>query len=167
MNIILLRNLFIFILFFLGQPSFAQSINDTNLQKVLTENQSIINNFPKQDKNTVDQKQISENQNVANTDNNLQIDLSQVSDQRKVNEKSMLMRYFYALIGKDLNIYGSNEFNQPQDDSLLFFNTIGKNYQLAPGDTIQITITGLSPSNENYQVMNLSLIHISEPTRPY
>jgi protein involved in polysaccharide export with SLBB domain len=66
----------------------------------------------------------------------------------------MLMRYFYALIGEDLNIYGSNEFNQPQDDSLLFFNTIGKNYQLAPGDTIQITITGLSPSNENYQVMN-------------
>ena len=64
------------------------------------------------------------------------------------------MRYFYALIGEDLNIYGSNEFNQPQDDSLLFFNTIGKNYQLAPGDTIQITITGLSPSNENYQVMN-------------
>ena len=42
----------------------------------------------------------------------------------------MLMRYFYALIGEDLNIYGSNEFNQPQDDSLLFFNTIGKNYQL-------------------------------------
>ena len=154
MNILLLRNLFIFILFFLGQPSFAQSINDANLQKVLTENPSIINNFPKQDKNTVDQKQISENQNVANTDNNLQIDLSQVSDQRKVNEKSMLMRYFYALIGEDLNIYGSNEFNQPQDDSLLFFNTIGKNYQLASGDTIQITITGLSPSNENYQVMN-------------
>ena len=66
----------------------------------------------------------------------------------------MLMRYFYALSGENLNIYGSNEFNQPQDDSLLFFNTIGRNYQLAPGDTIQITITGLSPSNENYQVMN-------------
>ena len=154
MNILLSRNLFIFILFFLGQPSFAQSINDVNLQKVLTENPSIINNFPKTNKNIIEQKQISENQNVANTDNNLQIDLSQVSDQRKVNEKSMLMRYFYALIGEDLNIYGSNEFNQPQDEGLLFFNTIGRNYQLAPGDTIQITITGLSPSNENYQVMN-------------
>ena len=154
MNILLLRNLFIFILFFLGQPSFSQSINDANLQKVLTENPSIINNFPKQDKNTVDQKQISENQNVANTDNNLQINLSQAIDPRNINEKSMLMRYFYALIGEDLNIYGSNEFNQPQDEGLLFFNTIGKNYQLAPGDTIQITITGLSPSNENYQVMN-------------
>ncbi|MDB2337653.1 SLBB domain-containing protein [Amylibacter sp.] len=154
MNILILRNVLIFTLLILGQQSFAQSFNDANLQKVLTENPSILNNIPNKDKNTVDQKQISENQNVANTDNNLQIDLSQASNQIKVNEKSMLMRYFYALIGEDLNIYGSNEFNQPQDDSLLFFNTIGKNYQLAPGDTIQITITGLSPSNENYQVMN-------------
>ena len=124
MNILLLRNLFIFILFFLGQPSFAQSINDANLQKLLTENPSILNNISQQDKTSVDNKLISENQNVANTDNNLQIDLSQASDQRKVNEKSMLMRYFYALAGEYLNIYGSNEFNQPQDDSLLFFSIL-------------------------------------------
>jgi len=153
MNILNLRNLFIFILFFLGQPSFAQSINDADLQNVLTESPLILNNIPQQDKTIFDNKLISENQNVANTENNLQIDLSQSINQKDINEKSMLMRYFYALIGKDLNIYGSNEFNQPQDDSLLFFNTTGKNYQLAPGDTIQITITGLSPSNKNYQVM--------------
>ena len=85
MNIPILRNLFIFVLFFLGQPSFAQSINDVNLQKMVTENPSIINNFPKQDKNTVDQKQISENQNVANTDNNLQINLSQAINQKDIN----------------------------------------------------------------------------------
>ena len=77
MNILILRNVLIFTLLILGQQSFAQSTNDANLQKVLTENPSIINNFPKQDKNTVDQKQISENQNVANTENNLKIDLSQ------------------------------------------------------------------------------------------
>ncbi|MDA9927165.1 SLBB domain-containing protein [Amylibacter sp.] len=154
MNILLLRNLFIFILLFLGQPSFAQSINDANLQKILTENPSLVKNIPQQDKTTFDQKLISGSRNVANTVNNLQIDLSQAIDQSDVSEKSMLMRYFYALTGEDLNIYGSNEFKQTQDDSLLFFNTIGKNYQLAPGDTIQITITGLSSSNENYQVMN-------------
>ena len=154
MNNLILRNLFIFILFFLAQPIFAQSINDANLQKLIIENPSIVNDIPQQNKTTFDQKLLSENQGIANTDNNLQIDLSQASDQRKVNEKSMIMRYFHALIGEDLNIYGSNEFNQPQDDSLLFFNTIGKNYQLAPGDTIQVTITGLSPSNKNYQVMN-------------
>ena len=154
MNIPILRNLFIFILLIVGQTSFAQSISDINLQKLLIENPSIINNIPQQDKTTIAQKLISENQNVANTDNNLQINLSQAIDQREVNEKSMLMRYFYALIGEDLNVYGSNEFNQAQDESLLFFNTIGKKYQLAPGDTIQITITGLTPSSGNYQVMN-------------
>ena len=124
MNIPILRNLFIFILFILGQSSFAQSINDTNLQKLLIENPSIVNNIPQQDKTTFDQKLISENQNVANTNNNLQIDLSQGINQRNIDEKSMLMRYFYALTGKDLNIYGSNEFNQQQDEGLLFFNTI-------------------------------------------
>ena len=154
MNILLLRNLLIFILLILGQPSFAQSSGDINLQKLLIENPSILNDIPQQDKTTFNNNLISENQNVANTDNNLQINLSQASDQRKVNEKSMLMRYFYSLVGEDLDIYGSNEFNQTQDDSLLFFNTIGKNYQLAPGDTIQVTITGLSPSNKNYQVLN-------------
>ena len=51
---------------------------------MLTENPSILNNIPKQDKNTVDQKLISENQNVANTDNNLQINLSQASDPREL-----------------------------------------------------------------------------------
>ena len=134
MNIHTLRNLFIFILFILGQSSLAQSINDAGLQKLLIENTSIIDNFPKQDKKTIDQKQISGNQNVANTDSDLQIDLSQAINQIDINEKSMLLKYFYALIGEDLNIYGSNEFNQPQDDSLLFFNTIGKSYQLAPGE---------------------------------
>jgi protein involved in polysaccharide export with SLBB domain len=154
MSFLLLRNLFIFILFFLGQPSFAQSINDENLTKMLMENPSLLNDIPKQRKTIFDQELISENQNLANTDDNLQINLSEGIDQGLENEKSMLMRYFYALIGEDLNIYGSNEFNQPQDDSLLFFNTIGKHYQLAPGDAIQITITGLSPSNYVYQVMN-------------
>ena len=151
MNILILRNLLVFILLILAHPSFAQSINDinndTNLQKLLIEDPSLINNIPQKDKNTFDTKLISDNQNLANTDNNLMIDLSEGIDQRLVNEKSMLMKYFYALTGEDLNIYGSNEFNQTQDDSLLFFNTIGKNYQLAPGDTIQITTTGLSPSN--------------------
>ena len=154
MNILNLRNLFIFILLILWQPCFAQSTSDANLQKLLIENPSIVNNIPQQDKTTFDNNLISENQNVANTDNNLQIDLSQASDQKLISKKSMLMRYFYALTGEDLNIYGSNEFNQIQDDDLLFFNTVGKNYQLAPGDTIQVTITGLSPSDKNYQIMN-------------
>ena len=90
MNNLILRILFIFTFFFLGQPNFAQSTNDVNLQKVLAENPSIINNFPKKNKNTVKQKQISENQNVPNTDNNLKINLSQAINQKNINEKSIL-----------------------------------------------------------------------------
>ena len=145
MNILILRNLFIFILLTFGQPSFAQSIDQANLQELLNKEKG---------KPIIEKKLISENQIVANIEDTLHLDLSQVDYQRELNEKPMLMRYFYSLVGKDLNIYGSNEFNQPQDDNLLFFNTTGKNYQLAPGDTIQITITGLSASDESYQVMN-------------
>ena len=38
MNILILRNLFIIILFTLGQPSFAQSINDSSIENFLNEN---------------------------------------------------------------------------------------------------------------------------------
>ena len=154
MNILIFRNLFICVLFFLGQPSFAQSFNNADFQNLLTEDSSITDYIQNENKTSIEEKLVSENQNIVNTDTDLQIDLSQGIDQRLTNEKSMLMRYFYALIGENLNIYGSNEFNKPQNDSLLFFNTVGKNYQLAPGDTIQVTITGLSPSNKNYQIMN-------------
>ncbi|MDA7738792.1 SLBB domain-containing protein [Amylibacter sp.] len=154
MNILIMRSLIIFILLSLGQPSFAQSINDPNLQKLFFEDPSLINSILKENKTAVDKTLISKSQNIANTKDNLQIDLSQTIGGEFATKKSMLAKYFYALTGENLNIYGSNEFNQPQDDGLLFFNTIGKNYQLAPGDTIQITITGLSPSNKNYQVMN-------------
>ena len=85
MNIPFLRNLSIFFLLFLGQLSFAQSINDESLQKLLIENPSIVNNIPQQDKTTFDQNLVSENQNVVNTDNNLQIDLSQGINQKDIN----------------------------------------------------------------------------------
>ena len=137
MNIQFLRNLFVFILFFLGQPSFAQSINDQDLQKLLIENPSLMKQL-QQENPLIEEKLVSENQRVTNTENDLQLGLSQAINHKQVNKKSMLSRYFYALIGEDLNIYGSNEFNRPQDDSLLFFNTIGKNYKLAPGDKFRL-----------------------------
>ena len=43
MNILILRNVLIFTLLILGQPSFAQSTIDANLQKVLTEKRSKLN----------------------------------------------------------------------------------------------------------------------------
>jgi protein involved in polysaccharide export with SLBB domain len=155
MNIQILKSLFTFILLMMCQPIMAQSNLDLELQKLYIENPSITERLSeqKQEKN-YNEKLTSENQSVVNTEDNIILDLSQSTKQTEFKEKSMVMRYFYALIGEDLNTYGSNEFDQSQDDELLFFNTIGKNYQLAPGDTIQITITGLSASNKNYQVMN-------------
>jgi protein involved in polysaccharide export with SLBB domain len=161
MNILILRNLFIYILLIFGQPSFAQTaVDDAFIENLLSERPSLLDNIPEQEENIFDKKILSKNQNVANTDNNTVKSLTPNSYQNKVNEKSMLVRYFNALVGKDLNIYGSNEFNQTQDDGLLFFNTIGKNYQLAPGDIIQVSITGLSASNKAYQVQNDGTISI-------
>jgi len=154
MIIPLVRNLFILILLIMGQASLAQPIEDLNIKKLLAENPSLLNSISQQRNIDFKEGLLSKNQKLTNTDKNLKIDLSQASDQRKINGKSILMRYFYALIGEDLNIYGSSEFNQPQDEELLFFNTIGNNYQIAPGDKIQITITGLNSSNDSYQVMN-------------
>ena len=85
MNILILRNVLIFTLLTLGQQSFAQSVNDANLQKILTENQSILNNMPQQGKTTFDNKLISENRNVANTSNNLKINLSQANNKKDIN----------------------------------------------------------------------------------
>ena len=84
----------------------------------MIENPSIINNIPQQDKTTFEQKLISENQSVPSTYNDLQIDLSKAINQKDIDEKSMLVRYFHTLTGKDLDFYGSNEFNQPQDEDL-------------------------------------------------
>ena len=154
MNIRNFSSLLTFITFVLCHPSLAQSIVDLESKRVLIENSAILENIQRQETTQdTNQELTSETQNVVNSINNPQLNLTDVAVQNPIVE-SLSNRYFKALTGQSLNIYGSNEFNQPQDDSLLFFNTIGENYQLAPGDTIQITITGLSPSNQNYQVMN-------------
>ena len=45
MNILFIKNLFIFILLILWQPSFAQTVDDPTLQKLLIENPSLIDDF--------------------------------------------------------------------------------------------------------------------------
>jgi len=146
------RHFYILITFFisiLSQSSVAQPLSALDIQKLLTENATL-----QKPNEKINEILSSKAQNTINLSNTPQLDLTIATNQNTESMKSLSNRYFEALTGLDLRIYGSSEFNQPQDDTLLFFNTIGKNYQLAPGDTIQITITGLSPSNENYQVMN-------------
>lgn len=68
--------------------------------------------------------------------------------------KSVVQRYFEILTGSSLEIYGAQEFAQDQDDQLLFFNTVGKNYRLAPGDVVRVTLRGLTQSNQSYKIGN-------------
>lgn len=67
---------------------------------------------------------------------------------------SVIQQYFKILTGRSLEIYGAQEFSQKQDEQLLFFNTVGKNYRLAPGDVVRVTLRGLNQSNESYKIGN-------------
>ncbi len=68
------------------------------------------------------------------------------------NEGSVVQRYYQFLTGKTLEIYGAQEFSQQQDNQLLFFNTMGKNYRVAPGDVLRLTIRGLEQSDLTLQI---------------
>ena len=46
-------------------------------------------------------------------------------------EPSVLSQYFSILTGQQLPVYGADEFRQMQDETLLFFNTTGRDYRLA------------------------------------
>ena len=53
---------------------------------------------------------------------------------------------------QSLPIYGASEFSQRQDQSLLFFNTMGKNYRLAAGDVVRVTIRGRTMGDASYKI---------------
>ena len=67
-------------------------------------------------------------------------------------ETSVVQRYFRILTDTKLEVYGAQEFSQQQDSQLLFFNTVGKNYQLAPGDVINITLRGLKNLDQTFKI---------------
>ena len=149
MNIRIVISLFTFILLIPCEPGSAQSLKYSEAQKLLTENIS-------EQKSTqeINNKLTSESQNVANSNSTPQLDLNIIQNHNKAKEKSISRRYFKTLTGRNLNIYGLNEFNQQQNENLLFFNVIGKDYKLGPGDIIQVIITGLNSLNKTFQVMN-------------
>ena len=65
---------------------------------------------------------------------------------------SIVQSYYNILTGKSLPIYGASEFQQQQDSSLLFFNTMGKNYRLAAGDILRVTLRGLTESDTTHKI---------------
>ena len=67
-------------------------------------------------------------------------------------EESAIQRYYSILTRDDLPIYGAAEFGQSQDTQLLFFNTMGKDYRLAAGDVLRVTLRGLTESDASYKI---------------
>ena len=67
-------------------------------------------------------------------------------------EESVTQRYYQILAGEILPIYGAREFAQSQDPELLFFNTMGKDYRLAAGDVLRVTLRGLTESDASYKI---------------
>ena len=74
------------------------------------------------------------------------------STARKTRDESVIQRYYRILAGETLPIYGAAEFAQTQDTQLLFFNTMGKDYRLAAGDVLRVTLRGLTESDASYKI---------------
>ena len=70
----------------------------------------------------------------------------------RVKADSVVQRYFQILTGQVLEVYGAREFSQQQDSKLLFFNTVGKSYRLAPGDVVRVTLRGLAQSDDSLKI---------------
>ena len=87
-------------------------------------------------------------------------------------EPSVLTKYFSILTGQKLHVYGTDEFRKTQDANLLFFNTTGREYRLAPGDVLRVTLRGfleidqtVKIGRDGYLVLNnLSPIQVSGHT---
>lgn len=108
-----------------------------------------------QSDNTTSGTPTSNAANAANS-NNIILD-NDVLIQSAGNEakpQNVVQEYFQILTGRTLEVYGASEFSQKQDNQLLFFNTIGQDYRLAPGDVIRVTLRGLSSSDKSYKIGN-------------
>ena len=79
-------------------------------------------------------------------------DLLLQSNSRAERAESVIQDYYRILTGDILDIYGAAEFAQQQDNQLLFFNTMGKDYRLAAGDVIRVTLRGLTESDQSLKI---------------
>ena len=129
----------------MGSGVFAQ---DYNKQMQLLQNSELLRQLQNSGDN-IGQADIgsgvpsSENPVSQNTDNLLRQDRIIVEPNTEgETANSVIENYFRILTGENLSLFGSDEFSQDPDDNLLFFNTIGRDYKLAPGDVLQISLRG-------------------------
>ena len=145
------------ILMLVGMPAsvFAQNLN-AQLQSA--QNSKLLNRLRSSLPNDEDQSmevgipfaQTRRSQNTDDLTNGANVIAR--SDEVEAAEPSVIESYFKILTGVNLAIYGKNEFSQDQDTRLLFFNTFGSDYKLAPGDVIRINLRGFLEVNNSYKV---------------
>lgn len=124
----------------LGQPGMAQQLQ--NLNENRSADVATGEGIPSAaDPATANAQDISRNQ-----------DLLVQSTGNATTTRSVVQRYYQILTGAVLEVYGAREFSQRQDAQLLFFNTMGKSYRLAPGDVVRVTIRGLSQANQDHKI---------------
>ena len=134
----------------------AHALNNANLSLLVEQSGAIgqLENFsPSAAANTstrIPNAQSSETANASDVvaDQNILLQ----SEGKIQTETSVVQRYFRILTDTKLEVYGAQEFSQKQDSQLLFFNTVGKNYQLAPGDVINITLRGLKNLDQTFKI---------------
>ena len=142
---------------FLGMTSgvFAQ---DYNRQMQLLQNPELLKQLQDSSENTGQADfgsgvPSAANPIYQNTDNLLrQNDTIVEPITRNQDPNSVVENYFKILTGDDLDLFGSDEFSQGQDTNLLFFNTFGRDYKLAPGDVLQINLRGFLEMDGVYKV---------------
>lgn len=149
----------------LAVPASAQNAISTELPLALPDFASRLEGFgqPSQPSNTIngtptaDAAETANSSNIADNDNVLV-----QSTGTEAEPLSVVQEYFEILTGQKLEIYGASEFSQKQDSQLLFFNTIGQDYKLAPGDVLRVTLRGLSNSDQSYKIGNSGQLILPE-----
>ena len=61
----------------------------------------------------------------------------------KTSEPSFISDYFARLTGSALSVFGERQFSIESSPELLFFNSVGKDYVLGPGDELSISVRGM------------------------
>ena len=131
----------------LGSATYAQN---ADLQLLLKQNPSLLKNIPNAPtgQNLANNQTGVPNATSARTPNAEALaqgsDIIFQSQARKATGTSIVKRYFSVLSGETLPVYGAAEFSQQQNQELLFFNTMGRDYRLGAGDIVRLTLRGLN-----------------------
>ena len=135
--------------------------------ELLKENPDILERLPR---STVNERSSNKSGGIPNSfsplvpnTNDLSEDLIITLKNNALKDKGMpiLKMYYSILTGELLPVYGANEFDQKQNNELLFFNTPNKNYRLGSGDVVKVILRGLKEQDVSLKVSKDGMIVIT------